>query len=169
MSTTKPSEDHDLVFKNKKEAREKIIQEWLCAKHSLPDKPAACWHDKNCLGLCFPLTMSNINFWVSLYCKFPLLSQIDSILMFTLCRFHILMYTQKVKNYHSSILSPVVQDLGNSTLTHINPLHLCPCPFHAIKLPMYISLSNHGLQTFTQYLNFTICQSPPRLCWLPPK
>ena len=63
VSTTDLSEEES--FDRRKVAREKIIKEWHCTEHSLPDKPVACWQDKNCLGLCFTLSMSNINFWAS--------------------------------------------------------------------------------------------------------
>ena len=46
--------------------REKIIEQWNCTDHSLPDKPAACWHHKDHPGICYQLTIGNINFWVSL-------------------------------------------------------------------------------------------------------
>ena len=42
------------------------MEEWLCANHSLPDKPAACWHRKDEPGVCYPLTIGNINYWISL-------------------------------------------------------------------------------------------------------
>ena len=56
MSTPDLSKEES--FDRRKVAREKIIQEWHCAEHSLPDKPVACWHDKNRPGLCFTLELS---------------------------------------------------------------------------------------------------------------
>ena len=53
------------MFEKKRVAQDKIIQEWFCMEHLLPDKPVACWHDKNHPGVCFSLTISNINYWVS--------------------------------------------------------------------------------------------------------
>lgn len=60
------SNAHDSLFEKKKATREKIIERWICADHSLPDKPSACWHHTNHPGICYPLTIGNINYWVSL-------------------------------------------------------------------------------------------------------
>ena len=43
----------------------KILETWLCATHSLPDKPTACWHHKDEPGVCYPLTVGNINYWIA--------------------------------------------------------------------------------------------------------
>ena len=55
----------DTLFAWKKEIREKIIEKWLCADHSLPDKPIAYWHHKDEPGVCYPLTIGNINYWAA--------------------------------------------------------------------------------------------------------
>ena len=41
------------------------MQEWHYTEHSLPDKLVVCWNNEDCLGLCFMLSMNNINFWAS--------------------------------------------------------------------------------------------------------
>ena len=45
--------------------RERLLSWWHCNDHSLPDKPAACWKDADQSGVCFPLTIRNINYWIS--------------------------------------------------------------------------------------------------------
>ena len=59
------SDPNNVLFARKQEIREKIIQKWLCADHSLPDKPTACWHHKDEPGVCYPLTIGNINYWAA--------------------------------------------------------------------------------------------------------
>ena len=36
-----------------------------CKVHSLPDKLVYCWQHKDEPGVCYPITVSNKNFWAS--------------------------------------------------------------------------------------------------------
>ena len=59
------SDPNNVLFARKQEIREKIIQKWLCADHSLPDKPTACWRREDEPGVCYPLMIGNINYWAA--------------------------------------------------------------------------------------------------------
>ena len=59
------SDPNDVLFAQKQEIREKIIQKWLCTDHSLPDKPTACRRCEDELGVCYPLMIGNIKYWAA--------------------------------------------------------------------------------------------------------
>ena len=46
--------------------RSSSVQWWNCTEHSLPDKLAACWHHRDHPGVCYPITLGNLNYWAAL-------------------------------------------------------------------------------------------------------
>ena len=56
------------IFAKKKVLIMQLMEQWSCDIHSLPNKPDICWtpNGQKSHSICYPITQSNINFWVSL-------------------------------------------------------------------------------------------------------
>ena len=147
------SNSHDLLFDEKKAVREKIIQRWNCTEHSLPDKPAACWHHRDHPGVCYPITLGNstigsLSLWVILHSHYSTFVLITSgVLSHSL---EILKNTMRMRNRWRWI-SPLLTVHQHPGHHHHNSPCLCQYHIHSIPLPICIYLNPPGLQALCQY------------------
>lgn len=77
-----PLSNIDEIHVKKKEIAAKINKIWTCKQHSLPDKPVLCWRERdnngNLFGPCYPITVSNVNFWTTLSVRILIVSIVFS-------------------------------------------------------------------------------------------
>ena len=131
------SNSHNLLFDEKKAVWEKIIQWWNCTEHSLPDKPAACWHHRDHPGVCYPITLGNLNYWVVLIVSHSTFALLHICTDYQWGSFTQLRDPMRMRN-HWRWISPLLTVHQHPGHHHHNSPCLCQCHIHSIPLPICI-------------------------------
>lgn len=68
-------------FEKRKVMVEQLTNHWRCDVHSLPDKPTPCWKpvDQRPHGVCYLITLANLNYWASCIVSYFILSLLNII------------------------------------------------------------------------------------------